>query len=222
MEFKPLQWFFVLNSCEKDYSKSPYIQEYFSAISSFAFFVPYIIRILLLRRVSLPNGLIKMYYALILVGITSTIFHSRLSYLTQFIDMTSILVTQLIFAKIIDMKIPKTFEKLMMIFYVLSFVHPLPLSLNLVILFILFSRWTFSTVSRINMMKFTLIAGVSLILKLCALFCIPLDLICTGYEYFHGFWHIFIAAYCFTGLIGIELLLKSGHLKPKVVESKLL
>lgn len=215
IDFKPYQWFFVFNSCEQDYSHSDYIQEYFSAISSFAFFLPYIIRILILKKIELPVSLVKVYYVLILVGVTSTLFHTKMTYLTQFIDMTSILIAQLIFANTVRLTITPAFEKFMIVCYFLSVFHPLPISINLLILFILFSRWVIQTICRLNMTKFTLFACLGFALKICALLCIPLDIVCAGFEYFHGFWHIFIATYCFSGLLAIEILMKAGHLKPE-------
>mmetsp|Transcript_23580 Transcript_23580/g.41795 ORF Transcript_23580/g.41795 Transcript_23580/m.41795 type:complete len:216 (-) Transcript_23580:457-1104(-) len=206
MDYEFFSFFFVMNSCEPDYSDSEYFQEYWGVYTSLAFLVPAFIRLVLCGFSPVSPKLRRCYKALILVAFASGLFHTYVSYPTQAIDMTAILIAELCFAEALGLVITRYQEVFMVLSYFTILFTPVFTSIVIFLLFVQFSAYTIRMFRQEPRFIIRIPAIVSLLSIIGALLCIPLDMICDSPLLYHAYWHLLIAVYCFSGAISIELL----------------
>mmetsp|Transcript_10985 Transcript_10985/g.1649 ORF Transcript_10985/g.1649 Transcript_10985/m.1649 type:complete len:105 (-) Transcript_10985:12-326(-) len=89
--------------------------------------------------------------------------------------------------------------------FILHWVHPGPFALIIGILFIKTLRYTVSVLKDVSLpMRCLCITIISF--NVLGLLCIPLDILCSNFLYYHSLWHLSIMMFCFTGAIILELL----------------
>lgn len=198
--------FWVMNSCEPDYSDSAYLQEYWGVYSSLAFLVPPMFRLVVLWPIPINEKLKRCYLSLVLVAFASGLFHSYVSYPTQAIDMTAILIAELCYAKALNLSISRSQEVFMWITYSTILFTPIFASVTIGLLFVQFFSFTFKKFKEIKQTALRVTALISLFSILGAVLCIPLDLMCNSPLLYHSYWHLLIALFCFSGAVSAELL----------------
>jgi hypothetical protein len=198
--------FWVMNSCEPDYADSNYLQEHWGVYTSLAFVVPPFCRLLLLWRRPITPKLRRCYLSMLFVALASGVFHSYVSYPTQVIDMTAILIAELCFAEAVSLSFSGYYEVFLALSYFSILFTPILTGLNIGLLFLQFSLFTIQKFQVIPVTSLRVTAVISLVSMVGAVLCLPLDLLCNSPLLFHAYWHLLIAVYCFSGAIAIELL----------------
>lgn len=206
MDYQFFSLFWVMNSCEADYATSEYLQEYWGVYTSIAFLVPPFLRLVICGFSPVNPKLRRCYRSLIFVAFASGLFHTYVSYPTQALDMTSILIAELCYAEAVGLAISNYQEVFMVLSYFSILFTPIFTGINIGLLFVQFSLFTIKKFREIPKLSLRVVAIVSLVSMIGAVLCLPLDLICSSPIHFHAYWHLLIAVYCFSGAIAIELL----------------
>lgn len=206
-KFQPLSLWWVHDNCEPNYLNHDIIAEYWNVMSSVVFFVPYLIRILILGGRELHPNIRACYKVLIGVGIGSMIYHAYLNFLTQALDMSLIIIAESTYLKALGVELSHKEESVMGMLFVLSLFHPLFPACICIYLFICIAKAVLNTiVSLKGRPAFKFIGFILLGMNLVAILFIPLDILCRGFLYYHAVWHVAIMIYAFCGAISLEVL----------------
>lgn len=205
--FDPFNLWWVHDNCEPNYLKHDIIAEYWNVMSSLVFFIPYFIRIILFRSREVHQNILACYKVLIAVGVGSIIYHSALNFFTQALDMSLIIIAESIYLKALGVELSAKEDYMMSILYAFTLFHPVFPALICAYLFIIIAI----TIVRIMISikgrpAFKLVGVFILIMNLGAVIMIPLDMLCTGFLYYHAIWHVAIMIYCFSGSLVLEVL----------------
>lgn len=213
-KFEPFSLWWVHDNCEPNYLKHDIIAEYWNVMSSFVFFVPYIIRFIIFKGTGVHKNIRACYKVLIGVGIASMIYHSTLNFMTQALDITLIIIAESIYLKALGVELSAKQDLVMSVLYFMTLFHPLFPALICIYLFILIAITVINTMSSVKERPALLVIGVlMLMMNLGAIILIPLDILCTGFLYYHAVWHVAITTYCFCGSITLEVLYDINKIK---------
>jgi len=88
--------------CESNYSLTPYVAEFWNALSSFSFVLSSLVGVYLTLKYRMEKRFLFCFLSICLVGLGSILFHSTLLRFTQSLDELPMILSALIFVYIIQ------------------------------------------------------------------------------------------------------------------------
>lgn len=187
-----------ISFCEKDYNESCYIAEYYNTISGLS----YSLLGLWLYNTSLSK---KTVYSLIILGLSTSLFHGTMRYYGQMCDEVSMLVLSFYLTKEIHNDLPEQLLGILVSIYFMSydmfaifFIMFMSLQTYLYLLIDYLvketSKWRGDNVRKLVLKKnySFLIGGTFWIIDMTL--CDYINI-----KYFHALWHIFTAISLYYG-----------------------
>mmetsp|Transcript_24855 Transcript_24855/g.24518 ORF Transcript_24855/g.24518 Transcript_24855/m.24518 type:complete len:172 (-) Transcript_24855:26-541(-) len=150
--------------------------------------------------------------SLLVMGFTGALFQVYGNFLTQFIMLSAILITQLNFARKANIEISHGLECFIAVNFLASFFHPIFMWIDILTLFIVLDKFILGFSLKLS--GKSLLCGLFLItLNILYFVCLILDLFDTKFQYFIAVSYALIYAYLFTSFLALEYFISTGHIK---------
>jgi hypothetical protein len=194
-----------MESCEPAYLDSKYLQQFWGVCSSLTFLIPAFCRLVLLKSRPISSKVKRVYLSLVCLAVASSLFHSYVSFITQAIDISVLLIVVLSYVEAAGMPLSPYQEVFMVLSYFTILLSPVLTLLNIGLLALQVSLFTVKKYQEPSGTALRVMATGSKVTMAGALLCLWLDLKCSPGGLYHAYWQLFLAASFFSGATAVEL-----------------